>query len=366
MSRRSLLENLETRRLFNGQPMLFIEDAYLNEGNAGSTNAAIVVSLNKSRGNQSVTVNYATQDGAGTAGSDYTAVSGKLTFGPGQTSKTILVPILGDRTPEANEYFYLNLSSPRNAKLADSQAYVSIYDDEPRVYISSASANEGNAGNSPLNFTASLYYAYDEDVTVQYTTANGDALAGSDYSAASGTLTIPAGQTSATLAVSVLGDKTVESNEYFVLNLSNASPNAELMTAQTTGTIIDDEPRLSISDAYQEYNGATFTFTVSLTAASTDIVTVDFATQSGTAQPGVDYIAKSGTLTFAPGETSKTIVVDIVDPTSYSDKYFSISLSNATNAPLATTTAYGYWYYYYDPGYYDPGYYDPGYWWYYY
>jgi hypothetical protein len=103
---------------------------------------------------------------------------------------------------------------------------------------------------------------------------------------------------------------------------------------------------------------------VTLSAPSDQVVTVNFATADGTALAGADYLAASGTLTFDPGQTTKTIEVTVLDPTSLPDKYFYVNLSGATNAPIVYGSAAGYWYY--DYGYYDGGgwYYDPGYYYY--
>src|SRR5213078_198155 len=91
-----------------------------------------------------VSVNYRTADGTATAGSDYNAVSGTLTFAKNQMSKTILVPVIGDRVPEPDEYFFVRLDSAKaGAKIANGQAVVTIVDDEPRVSIYSASIQEG-------------------------------------------------------------------------------------------------------------------------------------------------------------------------------------------------------------------------------
>ena len=146
--------------------------------------------------------------------------------------------------------------------------------------------------------------------------------------------------------------------------MSTPNSYAEISKGVGVGTIIDNEPRISIADAYNYYGESSFTFTVSLSAAYDQDVTVNFATVDGTAIAGVDYVATSGTLTFAPGETTKTITVDVLDPTAV-DKSFSVHLSGvSTNALIANEWATGYWYYgyydyYYDPGYYyDYGYYD--------
>jgi chitinase len=364
MSARSNLEPLEQRRLFNGLPAVYIGDASVTEGNSGTKTAEIVISLTQSRPRQSVTVNYSTQNGAAIAGQDYQATSGKLTFAAGELSKTIKIPLLGDRLVESDESFTVNLQGVKNAKVADGQGLVTIADDEPRIFINDVSAPEGNAPGTPFVFTAFLTTPYDVPVTVNYATSDGSATAGSDYTAATGTLTFPAGETRQTVTVLVNGDHAIESNENFVVNLSSPSAYAEVIRGVGYGTIVDDEPRISVSDAYYFGDTSPFTFAVTLSAPSDQVVTVDFATVDGTAVAGTHYVATAGTLTFNPGEpTTQFVSVQVLDPTLEPDKYFYLHLTGSTNAPLVNDYAYGFWYY--DYGYYDGGgYYDPGYYYY--
>src|SRR5207249_219805 len=259
-----------------------------------------------------VTVHYATADGTASAGRDYTAASGDVTFAAGETSKTITVPVNGDRLPEPNETFVVNLSSPTNATIADGQGVGTIVDDEPRISITpSMSRSEGNTGQTPFAFAVTLSSAYDAQVTVGWATADGTATAGSDYQAASGTLTIPAGQTSGTITVLVNGDRLGEPNETFFVNLS-APTNATIAGGPGLGIILDDEPRISINDVtVTEGNTGTVdaTFTVSLSVAYDVPVPVGYATPNATATAASDYQAASGTLTIPAGQTSGTITV---------------------------------------------------------
>src|SRR5205823_9517890 len=118
----------------------------------------------------------------------------------------------------------------------------------PQTNTKDVARKEGNSGTTPFVFTVSLWVAYNVPVTISYaTTANGTATAGSDYQATSGTLTIPAGQTTGTITVLVNGDRLPEPNETFVVNLS-APTNATIADGQGIGTIRDDEPRISIND----------------------------------------------------------------------------------------------------------------------
>jgi len=190
-------------------------------------------------------------------------------------------------------------------------------------------------------FTVTLSHASNVDVTVHYTTEDGTAVAGSDYTAGSGTVVIPAGQTSAPITIAVRGDRLPEEpNETFAVNLS-AATNATIAYGQALGTIVDDEPRISISDVSKQEgtkNKTTqFTFTVTLSLPYDQPVTVSFQTVNGTATTGdSDYVAKSGTLTFAPGETTKTITIDVQgDGTKEADETFYVDLfGNSSNSVL--------------------------------
>ena len=121
----------------------------------------------------------------------------------------------------------------------------------PYIFLINPTVSEGNTGTVDANFTLTLAHASSVDLTFNYTTSDGTATAGSDYQAASGTLTIPAGQTTGTISVLVNGDRLPEPNETFVVNLSSPT-NATIADGQGMGTIVDDEPRISIARREQE------------------------------------------------------------------------------------------------------------------
>jgi len=344
---------------------LRVSDTTLVEGNNGVKDAVAIVRLS-APSRELVMVDYSTRGDTAVAGSDYRAVSGKLIFIPGQTRKSVRIPVIGDQLAEFDEAFFLKLHDAENARIADRWGVVTVMDNEPRISINDASATEGNCGTTPLTFTVSLSAPYDRPVTVNYSTTDGSASAGSDYTAASGSLVFAPGEMSKTIAVAINGNRLPGADKTFLVSLNTPNSYAGITKDVGVGTIINDEPRISIFDAYN-YGETSFTFTVSLSAAYDQDVTVSFATADGTATAGVDYVASSGTLTFAPGETSKSITVAVLDTTS-ADKSFSVHLSGAsTNALIANEQASGYWYYdygYYDYGYYDYGYYDYGYYYY--
>jgi Calx-beta domain len=327
-------------------PPLAVSDVSTREGNTGTTAFVFTVRLS-APSNQAVSVNYATADGSATAGSDYQAASGTLTIPAGQTTGTIPVQVIGDRLAEANETFFVNLSAPTNATIADGQGAGTIVDDEPRISIGDRTVTEGNTGSTSATFTVTLSAAYDVNVSVNYATANGTATAGSDYQAASGTLTFAPGETSKTVTVQVFGDRLGEWNETFFVNLSSPT-NGVVTDGQGAGTVLDDEPRISIgtvSKAEGRKNHTTlFTFTVKLSAAYDQAVTMSFRTADGTATTSDnDYVAKTGTLTFAPGETTKTITIEVKgDSKKEADETFYLDLfGNSSNSLFTNTRGIG-------------------------
>jgi len=207
----------------------------------------------------------------------------------------------------------------------------------PAVSISDATVTEGNTGTVNATFTLTLAFPSAVDAVVHYDTLNSTATAGSDYAAASGTLVIPAGQTSRTLTVAVSGDRAVEPSERFYVTLS-AGTNASIGDGLGIGTILDNEPRISINNVSKsEGQGktTTFSFTVSLSAVYDQAVTVNYATTSGTATAGTDYTSKAGSVTFAAGETIKTITVVIKgDKAREANETFFVDLFGASGNAL--------------------------------
>ena len=138
------------------QPTISISDVSINEGNTGTTNAVVTLTLSAAS-SSTVTVDYATANGTASAGIDYTAASGTATFASGTTSTTISITVNGDTTVEPNETFSVNLTSPVNATVADAQAVVTIAnDDVPSISITDLSVNEGNTGTTNAVVTLTL------------------------------------------------------------------------------------------------------------------------------------------------------------------------------------------------------------------
>lgn len=213
----------------------------------------------------------------------------------------------------------------------------------PALSINDMTVTEGNTSSVNAVFTVSLSPASGQTVTVNYATANGSATASTtaDYLAVSGTLPFAPGVTTQSITVVVRGDMLDEDNETFFVNLSSAA-NATIARSQGRGTINDNDPTpsLVINDvSATEGNSGTqnFTFTVTLSAASGRTVTVNCATASGTAVAGTtgnaDYIASSGTLTFSPGTTTRSIPVAVRgDTTAEPNETFFVNLSTIADS----------------------------------
>lgn len=219
----------------------------------------------------------------------------------------------------------------------------------PALSIANASLAEGSSGTANIAFTVTLSKASTTAVSVGYATSNKTATVGSDYLAGSGIITFAPGEKAKSVTVGVVGDTTVEADETFTVKLSAAS-GATISRATATGTIRNDDtapvlPALSIADASKAEGTsgtANMAFTVTLSKALTTSVTVGYATSNATATAGSDYTATSGTVTFAAGETAKTVNVGVIgDTTVEPTETFTVTLSAPLGAALSRATATG-------------------------
>lgn len=216
------------------------------EGQSGTKNLTYTVKLSAASAS-TITVQYATSDITASAGTDYIATSGTLSFAPGVTSLQIPVVIKGDTDVETDESFKMSFSNPTGASLETTSVTGLITNDDtapapplPSLVVSSPSVTEGNSATTDMVFTVSLSAAASSQVSVNFATSDATATAGSDYSAASGSLTFAPGETSKTVAVKVSGDSTVEPDETLKLLISGAV-GAVITTATGTGTIFNDD-----------------------------------------------------------------------------------------------------------------------------
>ena len=242
------------------------------------------------------------------------------------------------------------VNNPASVYLVQS-ALVSSNDSIPTsVQFASATANV-NEGTATITVTVNRTGDVSATTTVDFATSDGTATAGSDYTATTGTVTFAPGQLSKTFTVPIINDTVFEggTNETFNVTLSNPTSGVILSSPSTLVITIQDNegiPSLQFQGTLRitEGNAGTqiFTIPVTLSNASVQTVSIDYATADGTANAGSDYVATSGTLTFPPGTTSGQINVTVNgDTTVEPDETFQLKLSNPVNlnsffSPLAT------------------------------
>ena len=227
--------------------------------NGSESNSSISATISRT-GDLSIasSVSYATSDGTAIAGADYTATSGTLAFAAGESSKTISVPLINDNIFEGSETFNLTISSPTvNTVLSyPSLATMTIFDNDfqPSVAPANTIVNEPPVtGSSFAVFNVTLTNPTTQTATVAYSTLNGTATAGSDYTAVSGTLTFNPLETTKTVSVPVNGDDLNEGDETFFLRLSNPS-NASISFSQATAVIKNYNP-LTARSVFYDFDG---------------------------------------------------------------------------------------------------------------
>lgn len=302
-----------------------------------------------------VSFTTATANGTATAGSDYTAQGATARSIPaGQTSLTVFVAYLDDSTDEPDETFTLSATGISNATPGSLGATGTIVDNDAAPLLTvdngGCTVTEGNSGSTACNFVFHLLPASGKTVSFSSATADGTAVAGSDYTAHTATLrTIPAGQTTLTVTVPVLGDTLFESNETFALTVSAVS-NATPSSPSYTGTITDDDvaPTVSVDNGgcsvtEGDSGSRDCVFTLRLSAVSGRTASVLTSTTGGSAVDGVDYTGHSLVVRSIPaGQTTTAVAVPVLgDLLVEGNETFGLTVSNAGNTSTITFTATG-------------------------
>ena len=303
--------------------------------------------------------------------SDCDPATGIVTLNPGDGPEVNAghVRIVDDTLAEGQETFEFRVTEvietapgidPAAIQFGDVERVVIEPSDPvtlPTLSINNASADEGDA----VSFTVALSEPSEDAVTVEWVTAPdggagaNPAQAGADYNAVTTaqTLTFPAGDTEQTIMVQTLEDSLDEPDETFLVRLSNPG-GATITRDEATGTIVDDDlppppPTLSINDARADEGDAAF-FTVTRSGAAGDVVSVQWMTATderpgaNAAQAAIDYgaVRTLQTLTFAAGETAKTIVVQTLeDNLQEPDETFLVRLSNPSGAEITRDAGTG-------------------------
>ncbi len=362
-----------TITILNDDPMptLSISDLNISEGNSTAplTNLAITLS---DISNVDTNVTVTASDYSAFNGIDYISpLTQVVTIPAGQTSVNIPgISIIGDTNYSPDKEFLITLSDPINAILGDENATVTIIndDDAPTLSIPEIfSISEGGTGTKLATITVSLSGTSSQTITADFTTLDGFATAtgnlssgGQDYIMQSGTVTFLPGETTKEITITINGDMLYEPDENLSIQLSNIQ-NAKSGNLTNTLTIINDDsiPVLSINSVSQsEGNTSTtsFVFTVSASGGSAQPFTFSYSTRDGTAKsypyapdsfgttkpyallynPGKqDYNTTNGVISFAPGETTKTITVNVIGNTIFEpNKIFYVDIVSANGADI--------------------------------
>jgi hypothetical protein len=292
----------------------------------------------------SATVNYATTDGTAVAGTNYVKTEGSVTFGVGEVSKVIQIPIIDDPTADPTLTFTVTLTSPTGTGFIGGQstATVNIIDNDATVFRFNPTQYTVDEGAGTVTVIVEAVRVGDPSstLTVDFSTADGTAVEGVKYERTAGQLTFGPGVTRQNITIPIIDESFKEGTQNFFVNLSNpqGTGTPRLAAARTaTVTIIDNDATTFqfTSGNYSVQNSAgaaTLTVTLSRLSSPTGTFTVDYSTSDISAVAGTDYTATSGTLVFGPGETSKTITIPITpQPTGQPSRQFRVTLSNPSN-----------------------------------
>ena len=279
-----------------------------------------VVTLSRER-TEATTVDYATSDGTATAGTDYTAASGTLTFAAGETSKTVSVAVLDDTHDEGGvETLSLTLSNAEGAQIADSIATGTVADDESQQPVEALTASFENVPESHDGSTAFTFEVHfsEEPAGLSYVTVR-DGL----FDVSNGTVT-KAGRVTrgSNLAFVVTVQPSADTDVTLTVRGTDdcEAPHAicvgddRKLAAGASATITVTPIAVTVADTeVEEAEGATLDFVVSMTRASARDIQIWYRSYDGTATAGADYVAVYSSFTMTAGETTKTVSVSVLD-----------------------------------------------------
>ena len=292
-------------------PSISVRDVVVVEGNSGTTQATFVVALSGAA-SQSVSCSFTTSNGTATADSDYTATSGALTFAPGEVEKPVVVLVNGDTVDEAQETIFLDISNVQNATVSSSRGTGFIVDDDgPTISINDVSVTEGNSGTKAATFTLTLSGPSVEPIAIRAVTTPGTATASSDYNSINVVVIFQPGTVTRTFDVDIIGDTNLESNETFLVNLSDAFATT-IADGEGVGTILDDDVLLMLEESGPAPQQAAAFDSIYFTRDPYRIKSlVDWVTLPPNQNTLVLIFAQN--LRLNQGETASDVIVNLVD-----------------------------------------------------
>ena len=292
----------------------------------------------------STTVTFLTRDGTAVSGTNYIGVTNTLAFPLGETLASVLITIIDDLQISPDRTVSLLLSNPEPAVVGGPQlgrqpiATLTILNDDAGVSFSSATySRDENVSDGAATIDIVRYGNTNSPVFVDFaTTTNGTAVIGTNYFPVTNSVAFLPGEIVQSVRIPIVNNKQIEGNRTVTMLLSNAVGALLLQPSQAVLTIIDNNRApgqflFATNNNFVSQGAGNAVITVLRTNGSTGVVTVDYATVSGTAVAGVDYAFTSNTLAFAEGETSKQIVIPIIQHSlAGPDRTLGIVLTNTT------------------------------------
>jgi poly(3-hydroxybutyrate) depolymerase len=278
-------------------------------------------------------VDYCTQDGTACSGVRYTACAGTLQFAAGQTSREVMVPILNDGYAQNKQAFRVLLSNPSVGAMLGTQtnATVSITDNDLGVQFINPSV-EVSEGAGVLRLLILRIGDGGNPLTVDLSSTDITAKAGVDYVAISNQVTFAPAELLRVVTVPILNNAVNQGTRSFRVSLTNAVGTSLGRLPSTTVNIVEDDAGFRFESARASVGedvGAALIHVLRGTDDASTAAGVDFYTLDQAAASGSDYVGVTNTLTFAPGETQKTVAVRILnDGDKESSQSFQIRLAN--------------------------------------
>lgn len=311
---------------------------------AGTATVTLQLSAAGERRGRVYLTNCCSPNPSTASASDFTfpMSSVEVEFLPGQTQKSIQVPITNDAIDEPAEFFELRVSGAFALNVTDEFLRVTINDDDPTPSMSVVPVSVPES-NPTVQVAVTLTNPSSQTITATLATSDGTAMAPGDYTAIGGTtVTFNPGQTARNSAVTVISDSLDEVDETFTVTLSSPV-NATISEASAAVTIVDDDgPTLAVGDATIA-EGAILSFALDLSAPTVQAVTGSCATSNGSATAGADYVARSGAaFTIPAGELSTSVTVDtIIDALDEVDESLTLTCTVGSAAGLSDGVAVG-------------------------
>ena len=318
-------------------PSISVRDVSVVEGNSGTAQATFVVALSGPAA-QSVSFSFATSNGTATAGSDYSATSGSLSFAPGEVEKPVVVLVNGDTVDETQETLFLDISNVQNATVSSNRGTGFIVDDDgPTISINDISVTEGNSGTKAATFTLTLSGSSVEAIAVRAITTPGTATASTDYNSTNVVVIFQPGTVTRTFDVAIIGDTNPEPNETFVVNLSDPF-GTTIADGEGQCTILDDDIVLMLEESGPAPQQAAALESLLL---KRDAFPVNSIADWWNLSPGQNTLVTifAQNLSLNQGETAADVIVNLVDANNQS---FDVPAADVRAVPNVDFTQVGF------------------------